>query len=389
MVYAETDYMSLNKYKEELCGDRVEVIRGGDGTVTMVLADGLGSGVKASILATLTAKIIGTMTAEGMQIEDAVATIAQTLPVCSVRHIAYSTFSIIKTGTDGSASLFQFDNPTAIFMRGGECRDYPAQKREVYGKSIYESRFFLQPGDMILLISDGVVHAGLGTVFNFGWQLPQVKDFVQQCAVSPGLTARAMAFRLCNACQDLYGGRPGDDTTVAVMRIREEEAVTVMVGPPRDKVDDRRLVELFLSQPGKKVICGGTTSQIVGRFLGEKVETRISDYVDRAVPPIGYLKGIDLVTEGVLTIEHAVELLEKSPARELEEHRFTGRDGASLLLRLLTEEATRVDFLVGRAVNPAHQNPAMPIGLNIKQRLVEKLAQYLQNSGKQVNIRYF
>mgnify|MGYP000958995677 CR=1 FL=1 len=207
MVYAETDYMSLNKYREELCGDRVEIIRNG-GTVTMVLADGLGSGVKANILSTLTAKIIGTMTAEGLPIEEAVATIAQTLPVCSVRHIAYSTFSILKVEATGKASLFQFDNPTAIFLRDARCEDYPAREREVYGKSVYESQFTLRPDDMILLISDGVVHAGVGTVYNFGWQLPHVREFVQQSA-GPGITARAMAARLCAACRELYDGRRG------------------------------------------------------------------------------------------------------------------------------------------------------------------------------------
>ena len=163
MVCIESGYVSLSKHGEELCGDRVEIINGDD-SVTMVLADGLGSGVKANILATLTSKIIGTMIANGLGIGDAVETIAQTLPVCSQRKIAYSTFSILKAENNGEASLIQYDNPSALFLRDGKCIDYDVKQVEVHGKNILESHFTLRKNDMFLLISDGVVHAGVGKI---------------------------------------------------------------------------------------------------------------------------------------------------------------------------------------------------------------------------------
>lgn len=77
-LYFELSYGSLNKKGEELCGDKVEIAKHGDDT-TMVLADGLGSGVKANILASLTSKIVSSMLKEGAEVSDIIDTMASTL----------------------------------------------------------------------------------------------------------------------------------------------------------------------------------------------------------------------------------------------------------------------------------------------------------------------
>lgn len=387
MVAIESGFVSLKKYKEELCGDRVEIINEDD-SVTMVLADGLGSGVKANILSTLTSKIIGTMMANGMKLEDAVETIAQTLPVCSQRKIAYSTFSILKVEKDGEANLMQFDNPMAIFLHNGKCADYSVKKSEVYGKTIFESKLKLELGDMILLYSDGVVHAGLGRAFNFGWQEENIREFIQD-NFDDSMTAKGLASLLTGACGKLYGDMPGDDATVAAVRIRPSRTVNVMIGPPQNPADDEKEVGAFLSSGGMKIVCGGTTSKIVGRYLNEKVTTKI-DYVDPNIPPIGYLDGIDLVTEGVLTLSRVAQLLDQyNKNYDAADRSLTGRDGASLLARLLIQQSTKIHFFVGRAINPAHQNPGLPVDLGIKMRLVAELSKSLREAGKKVEIEYY
>lgn len=386
MYSIESGYASLNKYKEELCGDCVEIINGDDSS-TMVLADGLGSGVKANILSTLTSKIIGTMMANGLKISDAVQTIAHTLPVCSERHIAYSTFSILQVSRTGDAYLVQFDNPKAIFIHEAKSTDYPMKKLCVCGKEIYESHLTLGLGDMFLLISDGVVHAGVGKIYNFGWQRNNVCDFVEQ-HYRGGMTAKAMADLLTGACGQLYIDMPGDDATAAVMRLRDVASLSVLIGPPVSKDDDLKMVHDFMLSPGKKAVCGGTTAHIVARGLGKKIETNL-DYVDPGLPPTAKIDGIDLVTEGVLTLSRVLEYTKRYRSSPDAGASLGAEDGASLLARLMLEQSTDINFFVGRAINPAHQNPGFPVELSMKSRLVGELADNLRACGKRVNVRFF
>lgn len=386
MAFVESGYVSLNKHGEQLCGDRVEIINHNE-YVTTVLSDGLGSGVKASILATLTSKIIGTMIANGLQVDDAVETIAHTLPVCKERQIAYSTFSISKISENGDAYLIQYDNPNAILINNGKCVDYPKIQLNVYGKKIYESRFKLEIGDMLLLISDGVVHAGVGSVFNLGWRRQNVCEFVEE-KYNPSMTSKTMAATLAAACRQLYVNMPGDDTTVAVQRLRALESVNVMVGPPVNRNEDDVVISKFLSGRGKKIVCGGTTSQIVASHLKTELKPKLQ-YFDKRVPPTAEIKGIDLVTEGVLTLSRAVEIIgEYNNSGDQFFDSLYGKDGASQLAKMLLEDSTNIHIFVGRAINPAHQNPEFPSELSLKTRLIKQLASSLETVGKKVDIEY-
>jgi serine/threonine protein phosphatase PrpC len=387
MVCIETGWVSLTKYGEELCGDKVEIINGDD-AVTMVLADGLGSGVKANILSTLTSKILSTMIASGLKIDDAVETIAHTLPVCSQRLIAYSTFSALKVNNMGEASLIQFDNPEAIYIHDAQVVGYPMKELNIYGKNIKETSFKLVENDMLILLSDGVVHAGIGHIYNLGWQYSNVCDFVQQNYKS-NLTAKEMAALLSGACRQLYIDKPGDDTTVAVLRIRRREPVNLLIGPPKNPSDAENMVNEFFSSEGRKVICGGTTSQIAADILHEELVTT-TEYVDPSVPPVATLKGIDLVTEGVLTISKATAYAAAYSDPDGAETEIDNKqDGASLLAAMLINKSTDINFFVGTAINPAHQNPDFPAALAFKPKLVQKLAAILKKLGKTVNIKYF
>ena len=125
---ADIGYKSINHFGEQLCGDHVDVVEENERSSVIVLADGLGSGVKASILSTLTSKIISTMMAEGLTVEDCVETIAQTLPICSVRGVAYSTFTIMHLVNNQEMELIQYDNPLVILLRDGKHYDYPKSR---------------------------------------------------------------------------------------------------------------------------------------------------------------------------------------------------------------------------------------------------------------------
>lgn len=385
---ADIGYKSINHDGEQLCGDHVEIIEQNDNSSVIVLADGLGSGVKASILSTLTSKIISTMMAEGLPLEECVSTIAATLPICSVRGVAYSTFTIIHIINNDTAELIQYDNPLVILLRDCVNYDYPKSELNIDGKKIYKSVIKLQENDIFIAMSDGCPHAGIGLAYNFGWKREDIIDFMETFA-PVGYTAKTLSTLLVDECDKQYGFKPGDDATACVVRIRKREPMNILFGPPRHPDDCGRMMSLFFSKEGKHIVCGGTTSSIAAKYLHKPLKASLN-FVKSDVPPTAEIEGVDLVTEGVITInkviEYAKDTLDKN---ELYSVWSVGRDGASMICRMLFEEATDINFYVGRAVNPAHQNPDLPINFNIKMNLVEELSACLKQMGKRIKVSYF
>lgn len=385
---ADIGYKSINHDGEQLCGDHVDIVERGENSTVIVLADGLGSGVKASILSTLTSKIISTMLSEGLTLEDCVETIAATLPICSVRGVAYSTFTILHLVNNSEAEIIQFDNPEVILLRNGSSFEYPRTEMNIGGKKILKSVVKLCEDDIFIAMSDGCPHAGIGTAYNFGWKREDIIGFMETLA-PVGYTAKTLSTILIDECNKLYGGKPGDDATACVVKIRRRVPMNILFGPPSNRDDCNRMMSLFFSKEGKHIVCGGTTSSIAAKYLGKPVKASLN-YVRGDVPPIAEIEGVDLVTEGVVTMSRVLEYAKDALGENKTYEKWSfGHDGASLICRLLFEEATDINFFVGRAINPAHQNPDLPINFNIKMNLVEELSACLRKMGKKIKVSYF
>ena len=385
---ADIGYKSINHYGEQLCGDHVDIIEQDENSTVIVLADGLGSGVKASILSTLTSKIISTMIAENLPIEECVQTIAATLPICSVRGVAYSTFTIINLINNEIAEIIQYDNPHVILLRNNVNYHYSKTEINIGGKKIYKSQIRLQENDIFIAMSDGCPHAGIGMAYNFGWKIEEITEFMEIMAAT-GMTAKNLSTMLIDECEKLYGYEPGDDATACIVKIRKREPMNLLFGPPSNRDDCDRMMSLFFSKEGKHIICGGTTSSIAAKYLNKPLRATL-DFEKSDIPPIAKLEGVDLVTEGVITVnkvlEYAKDYIEDN---QMYEHWSYKKDGASLICQLLFEEATDINFYVGRAINPAHQNPDLPINFSIKMNLVEELSKCLRHMGKRIKVSYF
>lgn len=384
----DVGYLSINKHEEQLCGDHVEIAQQDDNSIVMVLADGLGSGVKANILSTLTSKIISTMIANHMTIEDCVTTVASTLPVCEKRGIAYSTFTIINVIDNKSAEVIQYDNPQVILLRNGTNYEYDMETLQIGGKNIYQSKIDIYPGDILVAMSDGAVYAGVGKTFNFGWQRQNIIEFLEGI-YDKNISPKALSTILLDQCSELYGGSPGDDTTIAAVKIRKREYINLLIGPPSNPNDLNEMLSRFFDLEGKHIVCGGTTSTLAAEFLDKELKTGL-DYQDSEIPPIAEIEGVDLVTEGVITINHVLYFAKNY----LEDNAFYSKwhyrkDAASLIANMLFESATDINFFVGRAINPAHQNPNLPINFSIKMRLIDELSDCLKKMGKRINVSYF
>ncbi len=384
-------YKSLNKLNEELCGDKVEILHTENSHI-LILADGMGSGVKANILATLTSKILGTMFLNGANLEDCVETIAKTLPICQERLVAYATFSILQVFDSKEAYLVEYDNPSCIFIRDGEQVMIPQNIREIGGKKINEYRFRVKEGDTFVLTSDGTLYVGTGKLFNLSWTWESMSAQAVKEAKSTRSASR-LATVLTQACNNLYEGRPGDDTTVAVMRISPKKRVKLMTGPPRYPENDEMAVKQLMEGQAWRIVSGGTSANIVARILNKEVTDIEDQTLHPYVPPIAHISGIDLTTEGVLTLSYALKLLERyTTDPDLDEAFYDELDeenGGSMIAKVLIEECTDLEIILGTAVNEAHQKANLAFRLHARNQLAEHLKRLMEKLGKQVTLTYY
>ncbi len=334
----EVGAISLNHFGEELCGDHVESHLSDDGRLTFVLADGLGSGI-------------------------------------SVR-------------PDFSFKIYNNDNPTPVLLRNGKNTELEWDERHIEGKIVKVATGKLELYDQIILMSDGAIYAGVGETLNFGWTRKEIIDYAEALYYKE-ITATNMASSIIEHCDVLYNHREGDDTTVCSIRRRPKEYVNVMIGPATNYDDDKMMLDGFFNKPGKHIVSGGSTAMMVARYLGVDIDTTL-EFFDPEIPPTSHIEGVDLVTEGVITMNRVVLLAKDYLDKDKKYFDWCFKqDGASLLARALFQDATDINFYVGCAVNPAHQNPKLGIAINTKMKLVDELAKHLKKMGKTIRVFYF
>ena len=381
---ADLGWISLNKKKEPICGDYFYIAEEND-RHTLVLSDGLGSGVKANVLSTLTARMLGRMIAGHVPARDAVQAVMDTLPVCSERHLAYATFTVLNFQND-TAHLLQYDNPDAILIRDGNVEDYPIYTSVMGNKTVHESFLQFREEDMLILMSDGVTNAGMGTTNYSGWGREDVVKFCRR-RYEKGMSAREMAYRIADAGVCLNMEEVEDDLTVLVLRFCRPQTANLMIGPPKDPDHDQAYMEQFFRSPGMHLICGGTTGHIAAKHLGRELKM-IQDSGTEEIPCAMRLDGVDYLTEGQITLEKALSYCRQwnnDPLPFLTAKRW--EDPAVHLLNLLFMRSTDINIFFGNAQNEGQTS----LGLSSegKRGKVEELIGYLRDAGKNVQITYW
>jgi hypothetical protein len=389
-LFMEVDHHQERKFNQAACGDvflsqKIE----GDNRVISVLADGLGSGIKANVLATLTSTMAIRYMASDMDARKAARTIMATLPVCKERQIAYSTFTIVDMDPWGATRILEYDNPPSVLMRGAEpvpieAEILPLADTEGREAVLRHARFAVRPGDRIVFFSDGVSQAGVGNPATpLGWgQEAVTRHLSQVIRERPHISARQLARALVTKAQALDGGRAKDDISCGVMYYREPREVLVLTGAPVARSRDPEMAEAALSFTGRKVICGGTTAAILSRGLDRPLSMDLR-HLDPDVPPVSRMEGFDLVTEGAITLARTVRLLEEEDSPDLL------KPNAATQLAGILLDSDIIHILAGTKINEALQDPSLPEDLDIRRNILRGLKKVLTEKFlKEVRIRF-
>ena len=388
--FIEVDYCQVAKRKQHICGDVFvsQKIREEDRLIS-VLSDGLGSGVKANVLATLTATMALRYTASScMDVMRSAETIMDTLPVCSVRKISYSTFTIVDIDTAGYTRIIEHGNPSFVVLRpGGEVEITRTEHRlqKWQDRVLTHSVFRAALNDRIVFFSDGVTQAGTGEFATpLGWGGEAVTRYAKESVQRRSkVSARDLAREIVQRALAIDGAAAKDDISCAVIYFRTPRKLLIATGPPFSRGRDAEMVRTVELFDGRRVICGGTTASIVGRILDVDVDMELDQPIDPQIPPVARMPGIDLVTEGTLTLGEVARILESdTPIDQL-------RPNAARRLVYMLMDSDIVQFLVGTRINEAHQDPNIPVELDLRRNIIKRIATQLEQKFlKQTSVRY-
>lgn len=386
-LFIEIESCQQNKHGQDICGDSFmtqKILE--ENRVISVLSDGLGHGLKANILSTMTATMALKFTASDVDLISSSETIMHALPVCRVRNISYATYTIVDIRDQTHISIVEMDNPPFLLIRNGGVVKVPCVEVEspsLEGRKMKTYTLKARPEDRLVIISDGISQSGIGTQdLKLGWRVEGCKNFIlSEVRKDPHISARSLAGNIiAEALSKEVGNKACDDMTVGVFYFRKPRRMLVLTGPPFHKDRDAYFAQAFDSFKGKKVICGGTTANIVSRELNREMIDHL-ETTDGDIPPIATFEGADLVTEGLLTLTKVAQFLEKH-------ERSSRRNAVTMLLERLLESDS-IFFLVGTKINEAHQDPTHPMDLEIRRNLIKKIARILERKYlKETIVRY-
>jgi hypothetical protein len=385
--FIDVDFCQRAKHRQVVSGDvflsrRIRE----EGRLIAVLSDGLGSGVKASVLANLTATMALQYTSAFVDVRKSAKTIMDTLPICEKRKISYSTFTIVDLGEDGKTRVIEHGNPPLVLLRGTTPmkleRDSIALE-EWKDRVIHYSEFDTQLGDRIVFFSDGITQSGLESGLAFGWGQERVVNFLcEQIVRDEEISSHQLATEVVNSALANDRALAKDDVSCGAIYYRHPRRLLVLTGPPFSKERDAELAEMAKNFTGRKAICGGTTANIISRLLGRPVTMPLTR-LDSEIPPPALMQGIDLVTEGTVTLAKVADMLENRAVPE-QVRPSPVRDLVSLML-----QSDIVEFVVGTRINEAHQDPSLPVELDLRRNIIRRIAIELETVHlKECQIRF-
>jgi len=378
-IHVEIETQQSSKKPGSTCGDVVAFERTPSST-TIVVSDGLGHGIKANIAATMCVSRLLELFRGGFSLRVGFANMTKTMNESRGTDLPYAVFTVARILNDGTTTVLSYDMPAPIFISPRLASVLPQRTLSLENSLIGETNCHLEPGEGILIVSDGITQAGMGTSFRLGWEIEGVCRYTNTCLLD-GVLPREIPQYVHYRALEIWGRVAGDDCTVNLALSRWGKTVNILTGPASDRSQDDNIVSKFLLAEGTKVVCGGTTAAIVARHRGIKLAVD-DDHQSMVAPPKYVIDGIDLVTEGAVTLNQVYNVLDEDPS-------VFEEDNAVTEMVELLRNADRINFLVGIARNPASDNIAFrQRGILTRTQIVPLLADKLRKTGKLVVIDY-
>ena len=428
-ICIDIDYSQIYKNGQKIGGDVFLLDRApGSNIITATLSDGLGSGVKANVLASMTSHMATKMSFSPLELGHSAEIIMDTLPVDKEKGISYSTFTIAKIVFNNDKSfinveLVEYDNPESLRFRGSETVEWDKvwdrsrvtlnRKKAVKSEIVFSSTFSMEEGDRLIFFSDGVAQSGVslgrmpheqqqpkyyggalpsstralaagrGIASSDEWGVENVKVFVRDLLErQPDIDSRALSRAIVTEAYKRDSFKANDDITCAVIAVRKPNRALLVTGAPRQKSSDKRLAEIVRDYEGKTIVCGGTTSKIVARELGRDIKA------DRRpagkLPPGALIEGVDLVTEGMLTLTEVAERLEgKVLLKDMPE------DSAKRIIGIL-REMDQLEIIMGTQINNDTDDPQVAAEIGVRFPIIDRIVKSLERQYlKEVEVRYY
>ena len=349
-----------------------------------VLSDGLGSGIKANILACMTSTMLLKFMENHFDIEKSCEIIMNSLPVCKVRGISYSTFSAIDCFENGKAKIVEEGNPDFIWIRNGEVlkpQYQTIQSKDFKNRMMKVYNINFEKYDRVIFCSDGATQVAMGSK-----QYPLglgrdglIKIILNKLEQDPEISSQKLSDYLVKQIELIAPDRElKDDTSICSIYCRDPRESLIFTGPPYHQEKDGYYAKTFIEFKGKKAISGGTTANIISRELNLPVTADMSLNFGK-LPGLSKMSGVDLVTEGILTLTKTLEYLEKG----------NPENNAAMALMDFMLNSDCINFLVGAQMNKAHYDPNLPIEIEIRKNIIKQMAKVLEEKYlKKVNVQF-
>ena len=344
--YFEVITEQYSKKRGQPSGDVVHTERTKSSTYH-ILCDGVGSGIKANIVATMAVSRLNELMKEGFSLRNAFANIVRTMEDARQKDLPVAFFSVVRILPDGIATILTYEMPEVIFASKRYTSRLQTINQNFLDGLIGETSCVLGVGEGLIIFSDGISQAGLGKGILNGWGVDGVNKFANDL-LRAGTDLKELPSLIIDEAKKLWKGELGDDLSVSLLLCRKGRVINIFTGPPSDPSLDITVVNKFLQQDGVKIVCGASTAKITARVMNKPLRIN-TEYTGDITPPDYDIEGIDLVTEGAVTMNQLYNVWGED-SNKLE------KDNPVTIFYSLLSVADRVNIFLGKSINPANED---------------------------------